>query len=199
MDFNSDGEVSFDEFVRWYSMSTAHVKGEAGAASESSHDMGDEPSTEIIFPAGDAMSSAPSALPPTSDGPTRLIVDLEKRFTLDDRGRKLVSSTLSDRPGIRLATSVSAKNVEKRPETTEAEKEAARERWLAGGTHDGDLGVVLGDGLSGSSGVSNHEASPAEDLEKALEILCVLVKANADADTLIAALSSCIIRNPMGR
>ncbi|CAN0557463.1 unnamed protein product, partial [Ectocarpus sp. 8 AP-2014] len=23
MDFNSDGEVSFDEFVRWYSMSTA--------------------------------------------------------------------------------------------------------------------------------------------------------------------------------
>lgn len=194
MDFDSDGEVSFDEFVRWYSMSTAHIKGETGAASESPHEMVEGPSTEIVFSAGDAMSSATVALPPTSDGPTRLIVDLEKKLSLDDRGRSLISSTLSDRPGIRLVTSVSAKNVEKRPEATEAEREAARERWLAGDTHDGDLGLV-----PGSSGVSNHEASPAEDLEKALEILRVLVKANADADTLIAALSSCIIRNPMGR
>lgn len=194
MDFNSDGEVSFDEFVRWYSMSTAHIKGEAGAASESPQEMGDGPSTETIFPAGDAMSSAPLVPPPTGDGASRLIVDLEKRLTLDDRGRRLVSSTLSDRPGVRLATSVSAKNIEKRPEVTEAEREAARERWLAGGTHDGDLGLV-----PCSSGVSDHEASPAEDLEKALELLRVLVKANADADTLIAALASCIIRNPMGR
>ena len=205
MDFNRDGEVTFDEFVRWYSMSTTNVQEEenmsggsvaveGSCATTALHDAADAPPIGTVSTRVDELSTPLKSTTPAGDGASRLIVDLEK-LTLVDRGRGLVSSAPGDGLDVRSAASETTATVGIGSGVTEAQKEAAREQWLAGGRDESYLDPVP----PGFSVVSNGEASPAEDLEKALELLCVLVNANADADTLIAALASCIIHNPMGR
>lgn len=112
-----------------------------------------------------------------------------------------------DWPVVLAPTAVSSWSVEDasgRRVATDAEKDAFRERWLAGGTVSGNTGVLRVPtsfpGASNEAGVTGGGRSAAEeDLEKAMELLSLLVKANADADTLIAALASRMIRNPTGR
>lgn len=240
MDFNRDGEVSFDEFVRWYSMSTAldepkqpHLQTDAGC-------------TPTVAAAADGAAVAPlspeSALARTGGIPTetltsavnsrgsRLLADVEKSLALTGRSLGSAPTTpnqprsaamesaragagTDDRIGMEpsaargwsdllspraapVATMAAATTDDELVATTEEEKEAARERWLAGGTAgDADTEAPIGK----SNSMDGGGDSAAQDLDKALEMLCVLVKANADADTLVAALASCIVRNPMGR
>lgn len=222
MDFNRDGEVSFDEFVRWYSMSSAldepqqtasgitpAVAANAGAAPS--------PSTETALArTGGFATESLGPAAPGSRG-SRLLADVEKTLALAG------SSSTADQPP-RLAAVDSAQagtGFEQRigaeasargqwlgslapPGTlltavasaglgsTEEEKEIARERWLAGSA--ADAGAVAAETKPVDGG-----DSAAKDLDEALKIMCVLVKAHADADTLVAALASQIIRNPMGR
>lgn len=229
MDFNRDGEVSFDEFVRWYSMSSARddedqPQHQSDATSPTSAvangSAGLTPSTETTALA--RTDRVANALVPAAagGGASRLLADLEKSLSLTDSRLRRTSST--DRPpqrsepaeptgGIDLSAAArgewpttlttpspvslgvaAAAVVAASFGGTEAEKESARERWLAGGTAESEAEMPGAESTAG-------DASASKDLEKALELLCVLVKANADADTLIAALASCIIRNPMGR
>lgn len=221
MDFNGDGEVSFEEFVRWYSMSSALDEEEVDDSVTTSDSSGASPPSATINAGGNPAAATPlsgSMLARTTDrfatnlaptpggGASRLLADLEKSLTLTDRTRgsapppggqdKLPAASPEDRPVVLSSSATSlglASTLGLRLGATEVEKEAARERWLAGDTTDLEVEV------SGSEQSLSGEASVAKDLEKALELLRVLLKANADADTLIAALASCIIRNPMGR
>ncbi|CAM9117157.1 unnamed protein product [Choristocarpus tenellus] len=72
---------------------------------------------------------------------------------------------------------------------THEEKNVLRERWLAG-----DLAENVY-----TPSVEQPRNSASSDLKQALEIVQILVKAHADSDTIIAALASSIIRNPLGR
>lgn len=265
-----DGEVSFDEFVRWYSMSSALDKREqdppqsdatptpisttstatasaaalaAAAVTADSGDPGAVPPTGASALARPEQAATTLSLPPAAGagGASRLLPDLEQSLTRADRtlgnaspiekrspmsttsatapatasatapivapataqatasaGRVTAESAAAEKRPIVLIPSVGSLSMEAAASTgfgsTEAEKEAARERWLAGGVSSvGGRGKVAG--MDGGGGGS----SAAKDLEKALELFCVLVNADADADTLIAALASCIIRNPVGR
>lgn len=231
MDFDRDGEVSFDEFVRWYSMSTALNEPKQPPLQT------DAGTTPTVAADGEAVapSSLESALARTGDlatktiapavgnGGSRLLADVEKSLALT--GRSLGSAPAADQPrsaaavgsaragagsddrvgveslarsgllapraGSLAAMAAATAGAGRVP--TEEEKEAARERWLAGGTVEAGTETPIGTDLIDGGD------SAAKDLDKALEMLCVLVKANADADTLVAALASCIIRNPMGR
>ena len=257
MDFNMDGEVSFDEFVRWYSMSSALDKREqsppqsnstpapipttsaatasaaalAAAVAAGSGDPGAVLPTEASTLARPERATTALSLPPAAGvgGASRLLSDLEQSLTRADRRlgnsppiekRSTMSATSATAPATASATASAGRMAaesaaaEKRPMvlvpsvgslsmeaatstgfgSTEAEKEAARERWLTGGASS----VGGGGKVAGMEG-DGDGSSAAKDLEKALELLCVLVNADADADTLIAALASCIIRNPMGR
>ncbi|CAM9822073.1 unnamed protein product [Ectocarpus sp. 6 AP-2014] len=211
MDFNSDGEVSFDEFVRWYSMSTAldekpqqlPEQANVGPASARSGN-GGVTAPEVALTRSKTLLSTGS----------RLLVDVEQSLALTSR--QLTNMPAADKsprsaaapptdggpnhnvgaaapsPGkawlglsaAPTATAGAGLGV------TEEEKEAARERWLSGAA--AEPGAV-------GSGTDPVDDSAAKDLEKALEMLRVLVRAHADVDTLVAALASCIIRNPMGR
>lgn len=232
MDINRDGEVSFDEFVRWYSMSSAldgqqrppppHSADTTTANSgnvtptSSAADPGAPltPSTETALATTDTFATglAPTTTV-TGGGASRLLVDLEKSLLLTDpphgraapadehpqRSREPLPVGRGSDVGVltpaaaSLGAAAATVEAEAGLAATEAEKDAARERWLAGGTVEGDAGLLQG------ADSTRGDASAAGDLEKAMELLCVLVKANADADTLIAGLASCIIRNPMGR
>lgn len=212
MDFNSDGEVSFDEFVRWYSMSTAldekpqqlPVQTDVGPTSGSSGN-GGVAAPEV------ALTTRSKTLLSTG---SRLLADVEQSLALTSR--QLGDMPAADKPprsaaapptdggpndnvgaaapppgkawlGLLAApTATAAAGLG----VTEEEKEAARERWLSGAA--AEPGTV-------GSGTDPVDDSAAKDLEKALEMLRVLVRAHADVDTLVAALASCIIRNPMGR
>lgn len=211
MDFNSDGEVSFDEFVRWYSMSTAldeksqqlPVQADVGPASTRSSNGGVAP-PEVALTRSKTLLSTGS----------RLLADVEQSLALTSR--QLGNMPAADK----LPCSAAAPPTDGGPNdnvgaaapspgkawlglsaapiatagaglgVTEEEKEAARERWLSGAA--AEPGAV-------GSGTDPVDDSAAKDLEKALEMLRVLVRAHADVDTLVAALASCIIRNPMGR
>lgn len=321
MDFNRDGEVSFDEFVRWYSMSTAlqqteqqkqkyqqhqqqppltlapigrggheslvsektATTTEAGVSTPAAAVTTTSPSTESTLARAGTASTA--ADPGSSAGAFRLLADLEG-LTLADalpsragaaRGEGSSASSTSlpavsmppssssqrrngnnrvpsretqvvnaascstigvsytggggggggamdssapdgarkgndDGPVVLAPTSgdgvwaVDGGAAGGRRAATEEEKNAFRERWLAGGVVAGDGAMVLetsvgcgGGGTEGPAVAAVETAAAAQDLERALEMLCVLVKGNADADTLIAALASCMIRNPTGR
>lgn len=252
MDFNRDGEVSFDEFVRWYSMSAALERPESSSPPDAfttaaADDCADSVGASTATATVDAMATGPPSTgtsiaragdvgkaltSSSSSGASRLMADLET-VTLSKRRasqpappprrqqqqqQQRASNTaarpsqLPPRPAPRgeitdgsagrgewplvVAPSAASWGVEERVgaelEATETEKEAARERWLAGG--DAGSGVEMP-----RSEPKSVDVSAAEDLEKALELLCILVKASADADTLIAALASCMIRGPMGR
>ncbi|CAN0516108.1 unnamed protein product, partial [Ectocarpus sp. 8 AP-2014] len=211
MDFNSDGEVSFDEFVRWYSMSTAldekpqqlPEQADVGPASARSGN-GGVTAPEVALTRSKTLLSTGS----------RLLADVEQTLALTSR--QLTNMPAADKsprsaaapptdggpnhnvgaaapsPGkawlglsaAPTATAGAGLGV------TEEDKEAARERWLSGAA--AEPGAV-------GSGTDPVDDSAAKDLEKALEMLRVLVRAHADVDTLVAALASCIIRNPMGR
>lgn len=243
MDFNRDGEVSFDEFLRWYSMSTADDSEQPPLQT----DVGTIPTAPGAADGVDeavAPSSPESALARTGSiatgtlGPavgsrgSRLLADVEKSLALT--GRSLGSTPTaaneprsaavdSDRAGAGSDDDIGVESSATRGQhwsgffppltaslaetaaatagaglvaTTEKEKEAARERWLAGGTAvDASMETPTGK----TNSIDGGGDSAAQDLDKALEMMCVLVKANADADTLVAALASCIVRNPMGR
>ncbi|CAM9309888.1 unnamed protein product [Ectocarpus sp. 4 AP-2014] len=211
MDFNRDGEVSFDEFVRWYSMSTAldekpqqlPVQADVGPASARSSD-GGVAAPEVALPRSKTLLSTGS----------RLLADVEQSLALTSRqlgnmpaADKLPCSAAApptdggpnDKVGaaapspgkawLGLSAAPTA-TVGAGLSVTEEEKEAARERWLSGAA--AEPGAV-------GSGTDPVDDSATKDLEKALEMLRVLVRAHADVDTLVAALASCIIRNPLGR
>lgn len=203
MDFNRDGEVSFDEFVRWYSMSIALDETRT-----------DDRADPIAAPPGASLARTDTLAPAAGSRASWLLADVEK--SLARLGHPLASAPITDQmpysaavefstkaeadqrveakslargqefPG--LTASIAAAGAELGP--SEEEKEAVRERWLAGGAAE-----------VGAKAVGNEapDDSASKDLEKALEMLCILVKGNADAETLVAALASCIIRNPMGR
>lgn len=237
MDFNSDGEVSFDEFVRWYSMSTALDEPEQPPLPT---DAGTTPAVaakadgEAVAPSSPESSLARASgiatethAPAVDSRGSRLLADVEKSLALTDRslGSALVaanqprpaavdfarpgdgsdsrngvesSGLLSPRAASLAAIAAATAGAGFVAATTEEEKEAARERWLAGGAAV-EAGTETPIGKSNSMDGGGGGDSAAQDLDKALEMLCVLVKANADADTLVAALASCIVRNPMGR
>lgn len=219
MDFNRDGEVSFDEFVRWYSMSSAldepqqtasgtrpTVTATGAAAPPPS------PETALAHRAPLGANSRGSRLladvektlaltgsSPTANQPPRLAAadstqagdgsDQRSGVDTSARGQSLASLIP---PAASLAAVAAATVAGAGLGTTEEEKETARERWLAGGAADAGIDTS-------ETKAANGGDLAAEDLDKALKILCVLVKAHADADTLVAALASQIIRNPMGR
>lgn len=262
MDFNRDGEVSFDEFVRWYSMSSA-IQQERRQQQQSP-----PPPPPPMSPANqpadanfgmDTVVAPPSPAPLSNDGASRLMADLEGLVrtsrprgsnegaapgkqpllppqmpggssvpqrplgTVDARscdggGRRLPAGAAAaatdtgggEFPVVLAPTAVSSwlvKEASGRRLATEAEKDAFREQWLAGGTVD-EASASLpdsskkADGPGAKAGFSNGSggrSTAEEDLEKALQVLSLLVKASADADTLIAALASRMIRNPTGR
>lgn len=274
MDINRDGEVSFDEFVRWYSMSSAVQPDESLQQREQStrpasgqppgtkadiatvYDRATSPSSSKL-PKAPLMAPAPAVGVSGSqiDGTSRLMADLEGLTrAIPPRGQNAIGaptnnqpppmlqgSRVQQRPAASVATSsqggrgrrsppdaattdrvdsrdgdwpvilaptaVSSWSVEDasgRRVATDAEKDAFRERWLAGGTVRGNTGTLTVPtsfpDASNEAGVGSGGRSAAEeDLEKAMEVLTLLVKANADADTLIAALASRMIRNPTGR
>lgn len=228
MDFNRDGEVSFDEFVRWYSMSSALDEPQqaasgttprVAAADEAAHPP--SPETALARTGGFA-TTEPVAHAATNSFGSRLLADVEKSLALTStspaanqpprlaaadstqagagsdqtsgietsaRGQLLASLAP---PAGSLAALATAAVASAGLDSTEEEKQTARERWLAGGAADAGTDTSEANSADGGD-------LAAEDLDKALNILCVLVKAHADADTLVAALASQIIRNPMGR
>lgn len=236
MDINRDGEVSFDEFVRWYSMSSALDKPRSTSSEQERGNNRSSPGEKgyadpgLQAPEKDTNASSTSstrALSQTqtvlaltrhgsvaepskssSTGASRLVEDLRelslttsprrsgldsvsKRHLLAPRDlttRQGKNSGSSDPQGV-IHGSMSGKAPGGRV-PTEAEKDACRELWLAGGLVEENSPV---------SPTSVARRSASEDLERALEILCVLVKGGADADTLIAALASCMIRHSTGR
>lgn len=251
MDFNRDGEVSFDEFVRWYSMSSATQQERS-----QQQQRGQSPPPPTDRPADasfemDTATAPPSPAPPSktqlvapaaassskTNGASRLMADLEgltrasrprgsnvpqrpvsaaAARSHDDTGRQrqppgaaaagAADTGGNEFPVVLAPTAVSSwlvKEASGRRLATEAEKDAFRERWLAGGTAD-EASAGLPD-LSkeaergGASGGGGGRSAAEEDLEKALQVLGLLVKASADADTLIAALASRMIRNLTGR
>ncbi|CAM9328194.1 unnamed protein product [Scytosiphon promiscuus] len=208
MDFNRDGEVSFDEFVRWYSMSIA--------LDEPQTDGGATPTTTSASPPGAPLARTETLAPTAGSRASWLLADVEKSLARTGR-HPLASATGAGQAPRPATTQVSTTEAVTEDETgadslargqdvpglmaltaaagaalgpTEEEKESARERWLAGEAAE------VGTKVAGNE-VTDDSAS--KDLEKALEMLCILVKGNADAETLVAALASCIIRNPMGR
>lgn len=277
MDFNSDGEISFDEFVRWYSMSSAldkprqssqdqgrqHLDRPAGGTGYMNPNLQtpeEELGTRQVNSAADSTLSSPQTTtlahasniatalaPKTTGGTSRLIADLKglvhkKRprgsgKEAPSSGHSLAHTKSTFRrgkseavPGAhgsdasppsraldrRSAARVSGRSGAARKGSewpviftpspnggfwvegsdvtggrviTEAEKNECREIWLASGAVKG--GKTL-------QQPPTVERSASEDFERALDVLCVLVKAGADADTLIAALASCMIRNPTG-
>lgn len=228
MDFNRDGEVSFDEFVRWYSMSSAldePPQTSSGTASTVAANVEAPPSPPTETALSRTGEFGTDRLAPAAAGNhgSRLLADVEKTLALTGssstanqspprlasldpaqgggsnpprtgvetsaRGQWLASVAP---PAASLAAVATAAVAGAGLGSTEAEKEAARELWLAGGA--ADPGIDTSETKSAGGG-----DSAAEDLDKALKILSVLVKAHADADTLVAALASQIIRNPMGR
>ncbi len=189
MDFNSDGEVSFDEFVRWYSMSSAldeppQPRSNSGTANVEA--VATPPAPEAaLAPTGGfepGVSLAPAA---ANTRGSRLLTDIEKSLALTGGPPTVIPPQQSSTWLAAAAAAVAGAGVV----STEEEKEAARERWLAGDAPD------AGSEASGTKAPDGGD-SAAKDLDKALEMLCVLVKAHADADTLVAALASQIIRNP---
>lgn len=291
MDFNRDGEVSFDEFVRWYSMSSALQNTEetrrqhqsTAAPSRGGDPSGDSTTTQTAAalsstmktPSGtssktEGRSTAEHAAPsagtvpspgrqptavvasrprPVAEQTSRLMADLEE-LTLAKRppdarsanGRSAASAGTAAAPSsakmpkgtsrvVRqkqdqttpwkpsVAASASARGRDRtvilaptatsswaiedpsgRRVATDAEMDAFRERWLAGGTFSEGSGVKVEVPTNPRQGCGGGDGSTAEEnLEKALELLTFLVNANADADTLIAALASRMIRNPTGR
>lgn len=211
MDFNRDGEVSFDEFVRWYSMTIALEEPQPG-------DGAITPVAAATNPPGASLARTETLAPGAGSRASWLLADVEK--SLARTGHPLAGAPnthqtpFSATAAAKLSTTeaaqpddtVVAESLARGQDAlglmaltvaagaglgpTEEEKEAARERWLAGGAAE------VGTKVAGNE-VTNDSAS--QDLEKALEMLCILVKGNADAETLVAALASCIIRNPMGR
>ncbi|CAM9232588.1 unnamed protein product [Ectocarpus fasciculatus] len=219
MDFNSDGEVSFDEFVRWYSMSTAldekpqklpvPTDDVGPATSANPGDGGGVAAPEVAF------TRSKTLLSTAGSRGSRLLADVEQSLALTsrqlgnvpaaDKSPRSAAAPPADgggsNDGVRAAAPAPGKawlGLSAGPVATagaglgvtEEEKEAARERWLSGAA--AEPGTV-------GSGADPVNDSAAKDLEKALEMLRVLVRAHADVDTLVAALASCIIRNPMGR
>lgn len=227
MDFNRDGEVSFDEFVRWYSMSSALDEPQQAAsgttptvAANGEAAPPTSPETALARTGGFATDSLATAA--ANSRVSRLLADVEKTLALTGsspttnqpprlaavgsaqagaasdqssgvetsaRGQLLTSLAP---PSASLAAVATAAATGAGLGSTEEEKETARERWLAGGAADAGPDTFETKSADGGD-------LAAEDLDKALSILCVLVKARADADTLVAALASQIIRNPMGR
>lgn len=279
MDFDRDGKVSFDEFVRWYSMSSAldkplqplpeegqehdrytGTRGYTDPDLEDADDGGgatggaDSPSQTALVPAGRRAVAAPSRTP---DGASRLLADLEglslHKEGLDLNNTPRLDSRREESPPARgLARGQSS--VEQREGgtgrgsrgrglagrnlprgqanwtavpgrstgrslrgvgsdatgmpsavSTEAEKDATRERWLSGAVVTSPEGRTLDARLDATLDATSwvrpsaFGGSASDDLERALDMLRVLVKASADADTLIAALASCMIRNTSGR
>lgn len=238
MDFNRDGEVSFDEFVRWYSMSTALDEPKQPPLPT------DAGTTPTVAATADGEAVAPSSpesalarasgiatetlVPAVGSRGSRLLADVEKSLALSDHSRGSAPTAASqprpaavdfaragagsdNRNGVESTGLLSPRAASLAAmaaatagagfvaaATTEEEKEAARERWLAGGAAV-EAGTETPIGKSNSMDGGGGGDSAAKDLDKALEMLCVLVKANADAETLVAALASCIVRNPMGR
>ncbi|CAM9818622.1 unnamed protein product, partial [Hapterophycus canaliculatus] len=207
MDFNRDGEVSFDEFVRWYSVSVA--------LDEPQMDGGAVPIGVAVSQPGAPLARTETLAAAAGSRASWLLADVEKSLALT--GHPLASAPTADQTPSSAAVQVStskaaaddgagAESLKRGREIpnliaatsatetgrvpTEKEKEAARERWLAGGA--AEIGTKV-------AGKEATDDSASKDLEKALEMLCILVKGNADAETLVAALASCIIRNPMGR
>lgn len=188
MDFNSDGEVSFDEFVRWYSMSTAldePPQPQSTSGTTNAEAVAAPPAPEAaLAPTGGlpGVTLAPAA---TKTRGSRLLTDIEKSLALTGGSPTVIPPQQSSTWLAAAAAAAAGAGVV----STEEEKEAARERWLAGDAPD------AGSEASGTK-ASDGGDSAAKDLDKALEMLCVLVNAHADADTLVAALASQIIRNP---
>lgn len=228
MDFNRDGEVSFEEFVRWYSMSSAldepqqTPSGSTPTVAAAADEVGPPPSPETALARTGAFATEPLAPAGTNSFGSRLLADVEKTLA-----RTSSSPTTNQPPRLAAADSAQARDGSDQTSgietsarsqllaslappagslaalataavssaglgSSEEEKQTARERWLAGGA--ADAGIDTSETKSADGG-----DLAAEDLDKALSILCVLVKAHADADTLVAALASQIIRNPMGR
>ena len=198
MDFNRDGEVSFEEFVRWYSMSSAldedppqprTASGENAptvAAAPNAKAAAAPPAPEVaaLARAGGFEPGRTLAPAAASSRGSRLLADVEKSLALTGGGPPTASQPPQNSAWLATAAAAGAE-----PVSTEDEKDAARERWLAGDAPD------TGSEASGTK-PSDGGDSAAKDLDKALEMLCVLVKAHADADTLVAALASQIIRDP---
>ncbi|CAM9880882.1 unnamed protein product, partial [Discosporangium mesarthrocarpum] len=221
MDFDSDGEVTFQEFVRWYRGPDENQDNASPSSPQSLKGPPPPAPTPTFWETAPPASSSPADIQNHQDrrpSPGSGGSDPELPWPWPSQrgqgkgqgqgqaqgeGRGEAWPILLTPDSVAWAGDGGGR---RRRALTPDEREALRERWLAGGLGKGDVVPLVAPGARGRrAGTGRGGKVPGvsgsnfgSSLGRVLDMVGILVKANADADTLVAALASCIMRQPGG-